>query len=141
MALAAVRARSIAMEIALRAALLSWLAADPVLASQLNAIVEEAPSRTALPWLAIAASASTDWSSKSHTGREVRIALELHGRGDAPETAAMLVAAIEARIESLPRAQPGFAIASQRFLRARAEQRAESRRAVLLEYAFRLLAD
>ena len=129
------------MEIALRAALLGWLSADPALAAQLNAIVEEAPARTALPWLAIAASASTDWSTKTNRGREVRIALELHCRGDRPDTALALVTAIEARIESLPRVQPGFIIASHRFLRARAEQRGESRRAVLLEYAFRLLAD
>jgi hypothetical protein len=129
------------VEIALRAALLGWLSADPVLAAQLNAITEEAPARTAPPWLAVAASASTDWSTKSGAGREVRIALELHCRGDTPEAAAALVAAIEARIDSLPRAQPRFAIASHRFLRARAEQRAESRRAVLLEYAFRILAD
>jgi hypothetical protein len=128
------------MEIALRAALLGWLRADPILALQLNAIAEEAPARTALPWLALAASASTDWSTKSGAGREVRVALELHCRGDTSEAAATLVSAIEARIDSLPRAQAGFAIASHRFLRARAEQRAESRRAVLLEYAFRLLS-
>lgn len=128
------------MEIPLRAALIDWLAADPDLSAQLNAVVEEAPSRTSLPWLAIAASASTDWSCKTAPGREVRVALELHCRGDAPETAATLVAGIEAQIESLPRAQPGFSIASIQFLRARAEQRGESRRAILLEYRFRLLA-
>ena len=129
------------MEIALRTALVGWLAADPVLAAELNAVVEEAPSRTSLPWLAIAASASIDWSCKDRTGREVRIALELHCRGDAPESASALVAAIESRIAALPSAQTGFAIASSRFLRARAEQRGESRRAILIEYAFRLLAN
>ncbi|GGN43746.1 hypothetical protein GCM10011349_08230 [Novosphingobium indicum] len=127
------------MEIALRAALIAWLAADPALSAQLNAIVEEAPSRTSLPWLGLAASASTDWSCKTTVGREVRIALELHCRGDAPDTAADLVAAIEARVESLPRGQTGFAVATIRFLRARAEQHGQNRRAILLEYRFRLL--
>jgi len=127
------------MEIPLRAALVAWLAADPTLAAELNAVVEEAPSRTTLPWLAIAASASIDWSCKTAPGREVRVAFELHCRGDAPETAAALVAAIEARIEALPRAQSGFIIVSTTFLRARAEQRGESRRAILLEYRFRVL--
>ena len=61
------------MEIPLRAALVAWLAADPVLGNQLNAVVEEAPSRSTLPWLAIAATASADWSSKSGPGREVRL--------------------------------------------------------------------
>ena len=128
------------MEVPLRAALLAWLAANSWLATRLNAVVEEAPARTSLPWLAIAASASTDWSTKTHPGREIRIALELHCRGDAPEAAGDLVAAIEARVASLPRVQAGFEIASARFLRARAEQRAESRRAILIEYAFRVLA-
>ena len=128
------------MEIALRAALLAWLSADPALATQLNAIVEEAPSRTALPWLAISASASADWSAKEVTGREVRVAFELHCRGDEPASAADLVAAIEARIASLPAEQGSIRVASNTFLRARSEMRAANTRAVLLEYRFRVLA-
>ena len=129
------------MEIALRYALLDWLSSDPVLAAQLNAIVEEAPSRTSLPWLAIVASASTDWSCKSNPGREVRIALELHCRGDQAHAAAELIAGIEHRIETFPRQQVEFRVATSQFLRARAEQRGESTRAILLEYRFRLLAE
>ncbi|MBB4860050.1 hypothetical protein HNO88_003388 [Novosphingobium chloroacetimidivorans] len=128
------------MEMPVRAALLAWIKADPLLTAQLNAVDEEAPQRTSLPWLAIAASASTDWSTKTIRGREVRVALELHCRGDVPDAGAQLANAIEARIESLPSAQAGFRVASTRFLRARAEQRGESRRAILLEYAFRVFA-
>lgn len=128
------------MEIALRAALLAWLSADPALATKLNAIVEEAPSRTALPWLAISASASADWSAKEIMGREVRVALELHCRGDQPDAAGTLVAAIEARIASQPADQGSFRVVSTTFLRARAEMRAANTRAVLLEYRFRVLA-
>lgn len=129
------------MEIPLRTALIAWLAAEPALAGELNALVEEAPSRTSLPWLAIAASASADWSCKDKPGREVRIAFELHCRGDAEDTAANLIAIIEQRIASLPRAQPGFFVVSTQFLRARAEQRGEARRAILLEYRFRVLGN
>ena len=128
------------MEIALRAALISWLAADTALAAQLNAITEEAPTRTSLPWLAIAASASIDWSCKDVPGREVRVAVELHCRGDQPDAASMLISAIEHRIEELPRAQPAFSVTTVQFLRARAEQRPSNTRAILLEYRFRLLA-
>ena len=128
------------MEIALRAALIDWLSADPALSGQLNAIVEEAPLRTSLPWLAIVASASADWSNKTGEGREVRVALELNCRGDAPDAAGDLVAAIEARVSSMPAAQSGFVIVTNQFLRARAEQRSEATRAILLEYRFRVLA-
>jgi hypothetical protein len=129
------------MEVPLRAALLAWLADDPGLAARLNAIVEEAPLRASLPWLAIAASASLDWSTKTQAGREVRLALELHCRGDRPADAADLVAAIESRIAEFPPEHDTFRIVTVQFLRARAEQRGESRRAILLEYRFRLLAE
>jgi len=129
------------MEVPLRAALLGWLAADPTLATELNAIVEEAPSRTSLPWLAVAASSSADWSTKTRAGREVRVALELHCRGDRPDDAANLVAAIEQRVTALPRHQAGFSVITAQFLRARAEQRGESQRAILIEYRFRVLSD
>ena len=128
------------MEIPFRAALLAWLAADPVLAGQLNAIVEEAPSRTAQPWLALAASASADWSTKEQTGREIRVALELHCRGDQSDAAAILVSRIEKRIGLLPADQTTFQVASTTFLRARAEMRSANTRAVLLEFRFRVLA-
>jgi hypothetical protein len=129
------------METQLRAALIEWLTADAILADLVNTVAEEAPSRAAPPWLGIAASASADWSTKDRTGREVRIALELHCRGDDPATAAAAAQAIEARIEALPRTQDGFHIATISFLRARAEQRPANVRAVLLEYRFRLLAN
>ena len=76
------------METTLRAALIDWLRADPILGNLINTVTEEAPSRTAAPWLAIAASASADWSTKDRTGREVRVAHELHCRGDDPGSAA-----------------------------------------------------
>nr|WP_271079599.1 DUF3168 domain-containing protein [Aurantiacibacter sp. MUD61] len=128
------------MESTLRTALVEWLESDPLLSAALNDVAEEAPSRSAPPWLGIAASASTDWSMKGTKGREVRIAIELHTRGDAADETASLVSLIESRIEALPAAHPGFRIINTLFLRARAEQRPRNTRAVLLEYRFRLLA-
>jgi hypothetical protein len=128
------------METLLRAALIEWLRADPVLVGLLNSVAEEAPRRATPPWLGLVASASTDWSTKTSKGREVRVALEFHGRGDDPAAAAQVVQAIEARIEDLPSDYPGFHVASLTFLRARAEQRVANTRAVLLEYRFRLFA-
>ena len=129
------------MELPFRAALLGWLAADPLLSAGLNTITEEAPLRASPPWLGLVASASTDFGHKTGMGREVRVALELQTLGDDACGTADLVAAIEARIATLPPDQPEYRIASLTFLRARAEQRGEARRAVLLEYRARLIAD
>ncbi len=126
------------MESHFRTILLDWLADDPQLSAALNDFAEEAPSRASIPWIGIAASASTDWSTKTSRGREVRVALELQTRGDDPAETADLVAQVESRIESLPRHHPGLALASTAFLRARAEQRLRNTRAVLIEYRFRI---
>lgn len=128
------------MEHELRAALIQWLRSGPAPLDALNAVEEEAPPRASPPWLGIAASASADWSTKDRMGREIRVALELHTRGDEAAGDAALTGAIERRIGSLPRVQGGFAIASIVFLRARAERRANNRRSMLLEYRFRCLA-
>lgn len=128
------------MEIDLRAALISWLHTGPPPLAQLNAIEEEAPQRTAPPWLGIAASASADWSTKDRQGREVRVAVELTTRGDDPAADGALVRAIGQRIESLPQSHARFEVASILFLRARAERRERNMRSMLLEYRFRLLS-
>lgn len=128
------------MEHALRHALTEWLRAGPAPLDTLSAVEEETPPRVTPPWLAIAASASADWSTKDRVGREVRVAFELLSRTDDVPADAALVSAIDRRIEALPRAQDGFAIASILFLRARTERRAAGKRATLLEYRFRCLA-
>ena len=127
------------MESALRTALIAWLRSDSLLASGTNAIEEEAPVTASPPCLTIVASASADWSSKTSTGREVRIAFELTDRRDKPENTATLASRIEQRIATLDPDQPGFRVVSTQFLRSRVERRARSLRAVLLEYRFRLL--
>lgn len=128
------------MENLLRAALIGWLRSDPQLAA-LNAIEEESPLKASVPWLGIAASAASDWGTKDRAGREVRIAIELVTRGDDPAANSALLREIEQRIQSLPAAQPEFAVVTARFVRSRAERRARNLRAVLLEYRFRLLAN
>ncbi len=129
------------MEAALRSAISGWLRSDPLLAERVNGIEEEGPVAASPPAIAIAASASTDWSTKTTRGREVRLALELVGRGDDPATIATLASRIEQRIATLAPQQDGFRVVVTRFLRSRVERRRRNTRAVLLEFAFKVMAD
>ena len=128
------------METALRSALIDWLRADPILAGMVNAIEEEGPIAASPPHIAIAASASTDWSTKSGPGREIRLALELVDRGDEAAATGAIAARIEQRIATLAPQQSGFRVVVTRFLRSRAERRRRNLRAVLLEYRFLTIA-
>ena len=127
------------MELALRSALLTWLRADPALAGELNDIADESPVTASAPWLGVAASVAVDWGAKTCRGREVRLALELATRGADSVATQQLTSAIAARVETLPSAQTGFAVASIQFLRGRAERRKGNLRSTLLEYRFRIL--
>ena len=127
------------MEHALRQRVTQWLRTDPALSARLNAVHEEGPVASPLPSLAIVASAAADWSTKTTSGREVRLALELQDRSDNGDATADLAQRIEQRIATLGADQPGFRIVVTQFLRSRVERRARSIRAVLLEYRFRLL--
>ena len=128
------------MESALRSVLLGWLRADSDLAASLNAVVEEGPSPAPPPTLSIVASAAADWSTKTTTGREVRLAFELLDRSDTLAATALIAARIEQRVATLAPDHPGFRIVATQFLRSRVERRPRNLRAVLLEYRFRLLA-
>ncbi|MBO6767066.1 MAG: DUF3168 domain-containing protein [Erythrobacter sp.] len=128
------------METALRSALVDWLRADPILGEMVNAIEEEGPIAASPPHIAIAASASTDWSTKTGPGREIRLALELVDRGDDTAASAAIAARIEQRIATLAPQQSGFRVVVTQFLRSRAERRRRAMRAVLLEYRFLTIA-
>ncbi|WP_417322999.1 tail completion protein gp17 [Erythrobacter aureus] len=128
------------METALRSALVDWLRADPILAGMVNAIEEEGPIAASPPHIAIAASASTDWSTKTGPGREIRLALELVDRGDEAAATGAIAARIEQRIATLAPQQSGLRVVVTRFLRSRAERRRRNLRAVLLEYRFLTIA-
>ena len=127
------------METALRTALLDHLRADTTLMEAINLIDEAEIERASAPWLALVASAAIDWSTKTHAGREVRIALELRLHGDDPATGGDIAQLVDTRALSLPPAQAGFRVVSASFLRARAERRERNVRALLREYRFRLL--
>ena len=129
------------METRFRSDLIAWLRSDPALSGRLNAVEEESPPAASPPWLGVAASASTDWSGKTHTGREVRLALELVDRGEDTARTTQTIAAIEARIATLAPQQDGYRVVVTQFLRSRAERRARGQRAVLIEYRLRLLEE
>ena len=127
------------MENQFRSDLIAWLAADPLLHAEINVVSEENPLETSAPRMSIATSASTDWSTKSGPGREVRIALELVERSDQSASLSNHLALTESRIATLNPEQNGYRVVVTQFLRSRAERRQRGLRAVWLEYRFRLL--
>ena len=75
------------------------------------------PVQAAAPYAVVEAGAESDWSHKSGTGRELRLAVTIHDRGEAPARLRSLAAAAEEAVESIARDLDGWQLVAVRFVR------------------------
>jgi hypothetical protein len=128
-----------AMQI-LQEAAVSALEAHPVLAAELTGIYDGPPPRAGFPYVSIADGITSDWSTKTAIGREIRLALTLWDDGEEASRLPDLMGHIEDAIAAMPRDLPGWRIASLVFLRSVVVRDAAGPWAGLVEYRFRMLA-
>jgi Protein of unknown function (DUF3168) len=128
-----------AMQI-LQAAAVSALGAHPVLSIELAGIYDGPPPRAAFPYVSIADGITSDWSTKTETGREIRLALTIWDDGEEASRLSSLMGHIEDAIAAMPRDLPGWRTASLVLLRSMLLRDASGPWAGLVEYRVRMLA-
>ncbi|MVZ97785.1 DUF3168 domain-containing protein [Sphingorhabdus sp. IMCC26285] len=126
--------------ITLQAAFVAALEAHPVLAAELSGVYDGPPPRAVFPYVAIGDALVSDWSTKTATGREIRLPLILWDEGENAEQMADLMAHLEDAIAALPRQMPGWHLANITFLRSMVVRDAAGPWAGLVEHRLRLLA-
>ncbi len=124
----------------LQAAVVSVLEAHPVLATELAGIYDGPPPRSAFPYVSIADGMTSDWSTKTAQGREIRLALTVWDDGEEASRLTGLMAHVEDAIAAIPRDFPGWRIASLVFLRSIVVRDAAGPWAGLMEHRVRMLA-
>ena len=124
----------------LQAAAIAALSAHPVLTTQLSGIYDGPPPRAAFPYVAITDGLTSDWSTKTTTGREIRLAFTVWDDGEAATRLADLMGHVDDAILAIPRDLPGWRIASLMFLRSIVVRDAAGPWAGLVEHRVRLLA-
>jgi len=124
----------------LQAAMVSALAAHPVLRDILTGVYDGPPPRAALPYIAINDGLTTDWSTKTATGREVRLALTLWDDGEEPTRLVRLMGHAEDAMAALARDLPGWRIAGLVFVRSMVVRDPTGPWAGLVEHRVRMLA-
>jgi hypothetical protein len=109
------------------------------------AIYEGPPLQAATPYAVVEAGAETDWGHKSGSGRELRLAVTIHDRGERPALLDGMIEEAEAVLASLGGNVGGWRLVTFRFVRSRmAPPPAGSPNglwSVLLDYRARMLAD
>jgi hypothetical protein len=104
----------------------------------LDGVYDGPPARAAFPYAAIAETLESDWSHKSGTGREVRIAIALWD--EQPARLHALAGLAQAALEGVEAGEGGWRIASIHFLRCRTARDTDGRWAATIEYKARLEA-
>jgi hypothetical protein len=121
-----------------QAALITRMQAIPGLA-EVTGIYDGPPPRAAFPYISIGTSLITDWSTKTESGRDIRLALTLWDAGDAPARFHRLLPEIESGVAGLPRLMSGWQVASLTHVRTLLDRDPQGPWAGLVEHRIRLL--
>lgn len=98
-----------------------------------------APVQAAYPFATVDAGLETDWSHKSGTGREVRIAVTIRDKGERPERVQQIETQAEEAISGLSGTTANWSLVSMSFMRSRLVQEKETGWAAVIEYRARML--
>jgi len=125
---------------AIQMAAVTALEAHPALSQILTGIFDGPPVRADYPYISIADGVVSDWSTKTETGREIRLALTIWDDGEEPARMHDLIAHVQDALAALPSDLPGWRIASNIFLRSMVARDAAGPWAGLVEHRIRTLS-
>ena len=124
---------------AVQAALVAVISGNVPLMAEVTGIYDGPPPRAAFPYLIISGGGSSDWSTKTARGRELRVALTLWDDGQAAARLHRLMTLVEDAVAVLPRDLPGWRVASVAFVRSLVARDAAGPWAGLIEFRVRIL--
>lgn len=125
---------------AVQAAIVSALKIDPDVSAAVSGIFDGAPPRAPFPYIIVGGGLSSDWSTKTEVGRELRMTLTIWDDGEEPSRLHILIAAVEAAMAGLPRDLVGWRIVSSLFLRSMVVRDPAGPWAGLIDHRIRVFA-
>ncbi len=125
---------------AVQTAAITALQAHPVLTQSLSGVFDGPPVRAVYPYIAVTDGPSSDWSTKTELGREIRLALTVWDDGEEPARLHNLMGHVEEAIAAMARDLPGWRVASNVFLRSFVARDPAGPWAGLVEHRIRIMA-
>ena len=116
------------------------LQTHPVLAQMLSGVFDGPTPRAAYPYISVADGLSSDWSTKTANGREIRLAITVWDDGEQAARLHNLMGHAEEAIAAMARDLPGWRVASNIFLRSLVARDAAGPWGGLVEHRIRVLA-
>lgn len=107
----------------------------------LSGIYDGPPPDAASPYLVIGADTVTDWSTKTETGHEHRIAVNVWEAGPGTAPVKAMMAEVETRLANLSGARDGHRLVSSRLLRTLVLTDPEGWSQGIVEFRLRTIAE
>lgn len=95
---------------ALQAAAVAAILAHPVLNAQISGVYDGPPPNAAFPYVAVTDGLTSDWSTKTEAGREIRLALTVWDDGESATRLARLMGHVEDAVMAMPSDLDGWRI-------------------------------
>lgn len=130
---------SVSASQAIQKAVVAALQAWAPLSGAVSGIYDGPTPRAAFPYVSIGGGASSDWSTKTAQGRELRIGITVWDDGEEPSRLALLMHEAELAVAQVGGAHEGWRIASNVFLRSLIARDAAGPWAGLIEFRIRVL--
>ncbi|MDX3910326.1 MAG: DUF3168 domain-containing protein [Sphingobium sp.] len=125
-------------EMAVRAGVLAALREDAALAAMLNGVWDGAPVKASAPFAVVGECLGSEWGTKDHAGREVRIGLTVQDRCEGGEGLAEMLALADAAVKRV--VVPGYEVGTVAVLRSRIVRGREDGWRAVVDYRVRVLA-
>lgn len=126
--------------LALHEAVIAALQASVPIMAAVSGVYDGPPPRAAFPYIVIGDGTQSDWSTKTATGREIRLTLTIWDDGEQPARLHTLMHQLEDIVATLPRGLDGWHIASITFLRAMVVRDPAGPWAGLVDHRVRMMA-
>jgi hypothetical protein len=105
----------------------------------LNGVYDGPPLAAAFPYASVETGPESDWSHKSGAGRELRLSILVHDKGERPARLRTIAAAVEAAAAEIGPELAGWRLISLVFLRGAMLRQAGAAWTAAIEYRARLL--
>lgn len=125
--------------IAVQAAVAGALRNSASLMGEVSGVYDGPPPRAAFPYVALSDGTASDWSTKTASGREIRVALTIWDDGEEPARLYRLMQLVEEAVAQMARDLDGWRVASLAFVRSTVVRDPAGPWAGLVEHRVRIL--
>lgn len=106
---------------------------------RLNAVCDGPPLTAAVPYATVETGPESDWSHKSGDGRELRLAIQVHDKGESPARLRAIVAQVEEAAAGIGPELAGWHLVNLVFVRAAMLRSTGAAWTAAIDYRARLL--